>query len=282
VPSPGGLETSADHQAGRQGIPADPIVDRKALARVLADFAHEVRTPLTAIIGFSSLLNRTDGLSDDARVYARLIEDAGHILAASVSRVAEHSSFVVDAAPGTLALVDTDRPISQRHTINGEDTRSPAGRRAMDFRPVPPDGTVCEPGKLSGLRVLIVDDHRHIRDILAAALGAFGMIISTACDGQTCLDALALLEFDVVLMDYRMPGLSGAEVLALVRLRAGPNQNVPVIAVTAELTPLNAYVFELFDGLLTKPVSFDALACTILDVLGLHVPTSTATSLASA
>jgi len=61
-------------------------------------------------------------------------------------------------------------------------------------------------------RVLIVDDERETLMLLRAILQEAGLeVIGEAADGSRAIEAVAALGRDVVLMDVRMPGMSGLE-----------------------------------------------------------------------
>ena len=67
------------------------------------------------------------------------------------------------------------------------------------------------------LRVLVVDDEPAIVEGLEAFLTRIGYAVRTACDGTTALQAVQAERPDVVLLDLRMPGTSGLEVLRCIR-----------------------------------------------------------------
>ncbi|MGE5175999.1 MAG: response regulator [Hyphomicrobiales bacterium] len=84
------------------------------------------------------------------------------------------------------------------------------------------------------MKALVVDDSRSMRAILAKQLKELGFTVSEAENGQ---EALAQLHADgatdLVLLDWNMPGMDGAEVLAIIR--SEPNyRNVRVMMVTTE------------------------------------------------
>jgi two-component system nitrogen regulation response regulator GlnG len=81
------------------------------------------------------------------------------------------------------------------------------------------------------LRVLIVDDEAGVREFLSRLLGREGYETLTAGDGEEALALIAREAFDVVLLDIRMPGLDGMEVLRQV---AKLDRDLPVIMVTAD------------------------------------------------
>jgi response regulator RpfG family c-di-GMP phosphodiesterase len=62
-------------------------------------------------------------------------------------------------------------------------------------------------------RVLVVDDEKFIRDILADFLKMEGYVVRTAEDGAAALDELASAHFDLVISDLKMPRMGGIELL---------------------------------------------------------------------
>src|ERR1700679_1492666 len=71
-------------------------------------------------------------------------------------------------------------------------------------------------------RVLIVDDEKFIRDILADFLGMEGYLVRTAEDGAAALTELGHARYDMVISDLKMPRMGGIELLAAIG-EAAPN-----------------------------------------------------------
>ncbi len=70
----------------------------------------------------------------------------------------------------------------------------------------------------SPAHVLVVDDNEALRDNLAEALELEGYAVAVAPDGKVALDRLATEPPPrVVLLDFKMPGMSGGDLLALIR-----------------------------------------------------------------
>jgi PAS domain S-box-containing protein len=111
-----------------------------------------------------------------------------------------------------------------------------------------------------GNRFLVVDDNPANRALVRAILTTLGADIVEACDGREGVTAAMELPFDVILMDMRMPGLSGEEAVAEIR-RGGPNAACPIIAFSASADP--GQLGELrrlgFDGCLPKPFTLTDL-----------------------
>jgi DNA-binding NtrC family response regulator len=86
-------------------------------------------------------------------------------------------------------------------------------------------------------RMLVVDDEPTLRLGFAYALAGEDHVVETAGTGRQALDTLAAREFDIVILDLRMPDIDGLGVIE--RLRSKGNQ-IPVVLCTAALTPASA------------------------------------------
>jgi FixJ family two-component response regulator len=81
---------------------------------------------------------------------------------------------------------------------------------------------------VAAYRALIVDDERNIRLTLRTAVEGPDLEVSEASDGREALDRLGRARYDVVLLDLRLPGMDGLEVLRRLRERS-PSTRVVVI-----------------------------------------------------
>ena len=82
--------------------------------------------------------------------------------------------------------------------------------------------------------ILVVDDHREIRDAVTRYLEKNGMRATSARDAVDMDAKLASGQFDLIVLDVMMPGTDGLELLALLR-RAGVS--APVVFLTAKVQP---------------------------------------------
>jgi CheY-like chemotaxis protein len=81
-------------------------------------------------------------------------------------------------------------------------------------------------------RVLVIDDDREMRGVVAGTLRRDGYTVIEACDGREALDVVASTVPDLVLVDITLPGMDGVEVTR--RLKERPAlANVPVVALSA-------------------------------------------------
>ncbi|WP_408959113.1 HalX domain-containing protein [Natrinema sp. 74] len=111
-----------------------------------------------------------------------------------------------------------------------------------------------------GPEILVVDDEARLADLFAAWLQA-EWDVETAYDGEEALEKMAD-SVEVVLLDRRMPGLSGDEVLEEIRDRERDSRVVMVTAVDPDFD-----IIEMgFDDYLVKPVSKDELVDMVEDV----------------
>ncbi|WP_420477626.1 ATP-binding protein [Brevundimonas sp. FT23028] len=122
---------------------------------------------------------------------------------------------------------------------------------------------------LTGVRVLVADDHPANRELARAFLGGLGAVIDEAVDGLAAVEQAGLAAYDVILMDMRMPGQDGREALRAIRSGDGPNRDTPILAYTADAgegleADLRA---QGFCGAVAKPVAAEALIRAVAEAL---------------
>lgn len=112
-----------------------------------------------------------------------------------------------------------------------------------------------------GKKVLIVDDQAGIRALLREVFSIFGFEVIEAQNGYEGLENLERRP-DIILLDMKMPGLSGIETLRQLRIK---NATVPVILVTAyqDLEMINEAERLGINARLMKPFDLDDLQCTV-------------------
>ena len=107
-------------------------------------------------------------------------------------------------------------------------------------------------------RVLIVDDDRALRRAIATALGDLGHETGEAGDGEAALAWLSRNRADAVLLDLRMPGMNGMDVLRAIRTRADPPPVAVLTAVPTSDNTIEAMRLGAVDHL-AKPIGRDGL-----------------------
>ncbi|MBS7845118.1 response regulator, partial [Pseudomonas fluorescens] len=85
--------------------------------------------------------------------------------------------------------------------------------------------------------ILVVDDEPKLCDLLASALGQNHVQVFIAGNGLHALKVLEQEDIDLVISDWRMPGMDGPALLAEIKVRY---PQVPVIVMTAYSTVKNA------------------------------------------
>ena len=116
-------------------------------------------------------------------------------------------------------------------------------------------------------RVLIVDDMQINRIVLASILATRGIMSDQAESGMECLDLCEKNDYDLVLLDHRMPELDGVDTLVrLKELFDERKKDVPIICHTTEegRSNVNLYKAAGFADVLIKPVDPRELFETIM------------------
>ena len=106
--------------------------------------------------------------------------------------------------------------------------------------------------RTGSIRVLVVDDERPTRLLMEKELPRAGCVIGTAESGEEALEKVQAQEFDVILLDLKMPGIGGMEALRRIRDSGSSAEVVvltghPDVATAIEAMKLGAYDY------LTKP-----------------------------
>lgn len=112
-------------------------------------------------------------------------------------------------------------------------------------------------------KILVADDEESIRWVLAKSLGKLGYQVELAASGDQALTLLQEQSFDLAVLDIKMPGLSGLDLLSRIHQE---RPSLPIVVMTAESTMANA-VEAMKRGAydyLTKPFDLEALDAIIL------------------
>jgi DNA-binding NtrC family response regulator len=105
---------------------------------------------------------------------------------------------------------------------------------------------------LKGLRMLFADDEQSLQELMRAELPRLGIDLTVCGDGKAAVKALEKNIFDLALLDIRMPGLTGVEVLQQIKA-VSPSTEVILLTGHASLeTAVEALRYGAFDYI-TKP-----------------------------
>ncbi len=109
--------------------------------------------------------------------------------------------------------------------------------------------------------ILIVEDDFANQQVASLFVKKFGYQFEVAENGEIAIEKAMQIPFDLILMDCQMPVIDGFEATRNIRSETGPNQNTPIIALTANI--VSGIIEECseigMNDLLNKPVSMSAM-----------------------
>jgi len=117
--------------------------------------------------------------------------------------------------------------------------------------------------QIKEIRLLLVDDETHFRNVLARRLQKRGLAALQAGDGKECLAVLADNPMDVVVLDVKMPGMNGIDVLNRIKERYLKTEVILLTGHAATEDGVEGIKSGAFDYL-TKPVEFEHLLGKII------------------
>lgn len=145
--------------------------------------------------------------------------------------------------------------------------RGTAPQASEAMRVSPAEAAAIVPAR--PLKVLVVDDNAINCKVARSFLELDKHEVRTTSSAESALEIIQKENFDVVLMDIELPGISGNEATKL--LRDHPNQqkaNIPVIALTGNVAKedMERYLADGMNGFLAKPLDADKLKSTIAEI----------------
>lgn len=116
-------------------------------------------------------------------------------------------------------------------------------------------------------RILVVDDEEALRTVLSTELSSEGYEVSAASDGGEAIEMVKGNDYDLVLLDIKMPNVDGFEVLKFVK---GTKPDIKVIMLTGFADLKNAIESKRLgaEDFVSKPYDLVDLLTTIERVLG--------------
>jgi two-component system phosphate regulon response regulator PhoB len=154
--------------------------------------------------------------------------------------------------PTEPQLYETDRASSTRLS-NPPDT---------------PRGEASSFGQAAHARVLLVDDDSDICDVVGAMLDAVGLAVESAASGEEAFERVRSEPYDLVVLDWNLPGMTGIELCRLIR-KDPALYGLPVLFLTAQA--LSRDIVEAFangaDDYVVKPFRAPELGARIFGLL---------------
>lgn len=119
------------------------------------------------------------------------------------------------------------------------------------------------------VKIIYIEDDAGNRAVMQLMLATAGVVMTEAADARTGLGLIEEGEYDLVLMDLRMPEISGLTAIRQLRAREAGRRRMPIIVITADLT---TGVQELCraagaDDVIAKPVTMKRLFSAVGEAL---------------
>jgi len=123
-----------------------------------------------------------------------------------------------------------------------------------------------KPGSgVSPRRILVVDDEPFVCDAVKMMLEFDGHIVDTAGDGKVALEKFSKGKFDLVITDWKMPGMSGDKLADAIK-KIAPAQPIVMITAHAEILPSANISLKAIDAIVPKPFLLEDLRKAIAKV----------------
>ena len=118
-------------------------------------------------------------------------------------------------------------------------------------------------------RILVVDDEVKILKMVSDYLSAVGFEVTGASDGIEALKKFNEGDFDLLVLDYMLPGIDGIDIIRKIRNSGNESSSIPVVMLTARAEEADKLMgLEIgADDYMVKPFSLKELAARIRAVL---------------
>lgn len=119
--------------------------------------------------------------------------------------------------------------------------------------------------------ILVVEDEYGAAEVMELMLEAHGYRVASAPNGKAALELLAGEKPAVIVSDFMMPHMNGAELGTAIRSDAALN-DIPFIFTSGTSEEVVRAAFSDYDGFLSKPVEIDSLLAAVHQLIGGRKP----------
>ncbi|MBN1375587.1 MAG: PAS domain S-box protein [Dehalococcoidia bacterium] len=237
--SVGNIEVIKELQDGLPGISADEHQMQQVLLNIIINAEHSIAVNQKA----GSIKIVTGQVEDKVRI--AVTDDGPGIPGEILNRLFDPFFTTKDVGQGTGLGLSVCHGIITNHggriyaeSVMGEGatfvielpvSKASSGRPAGE----PAKLQKCINGSAAGKKVLVVDDETVIRDILTRVLSERGYSVDSASSGQEGLQKIESSEYDVYLLDIKMPGIDGGDMYEIIGSRY-PHLTARVIFITGD------------------------------------------------
>jgi two-component system, sensor histidine kinase and response regulator len=142
------------------------------------------------------------------------------------------------------------------------------------FKPVPKNDStkMTIPSSLKNMKMLVVDDNESARTVIKHYLEKLSSTVDLAEDGETALNMIREKEYNIVFLDWKMPGMTGLHVAREIKRDENIAQPHIIIVSSYGREEIIQECSELnLDGFLLKPISQSLLFDTLMEILGQNI-----------
>lgn len=257
-----GIEKKFDLDAQLVPIMADPTQLEVAVLNLAINARDAMPDGGTLTISSRRRRFKDDPELEDGDYVQLSIADTGHGMPAEVQARAFEPFFTTkEVGKGTglgLSMVyGMARQSGGTARIESEEGRGTTvslffqrAKPNSDTLPSASSESVAEGAEAEGLLVLVIDDDEDVRGFIAASLEEYGHRVITSADGASGISSFAKNRPDLVIVDYLMPGLTGADVARQI-ISDSPGQPILFVSGYSETEAIRAVAPDA--PLLAKP-----------------------------
>lgn len=126
----------------------------------------------------------------------------------------------------------------------------------------------CAAGRLTGVRVVLVDDEQHVRDLFTEALHLAGADVRAAASAREALTLIEQQMPDVLVSDIMMPHEDGYWLIAAISAMGPRRPRTIAITGDARKHPRDEVLRAGYDAHLPKPIPLETLTTTVARLAG--------------